>query len=168
MSLTSFSFPTATIFGAGALSELPRHLQRLGVSRPLVVTDRGLLNTSGFRVLRSTLGERQEGRDWFLFSEVHSNPIEQDVRYAAELFKEKKCDTIIGIGGGSPLDVGKAARFLVKKPDLEFSKFFELPDWSGLPPFVAIPTTAGTGSELGRSSVINPQATGRNVALFHP
>src|SRR5689334_12078102 len=71
MRLPSFAFPTATIFGAGALSELPKHLQRLSISRPLVVTDRGLLNTSGFRALRATLGETLEGQQWFLFADVH-------------------------------------------------------------------------------------------------
>src|ERR1041385_6481961 len=168
MSLTSFAFPTATIFGAGALSELPKHLQRLGISRPLVVTDRGLLNTSGFRALRATLGETLEGQQWFLFADVHPKPIEQDVRAAGEIFKQEKCDGVIGIGGGSPLDVGKAARLLVKKPDLDFSKFYESPDWSGLPPFIAIPTTAGTGSEVGRSSVITLDSTHRKAVLFHP
>ena len=116
MSLTSFAFPTATIFGAGSLSELPRHLQRLGISRPLIVTDPGLVNTLAFRALRSTLNEAREGRDWFVYSDVHSNPIEQDVRDAAKILKQENCDCVIGIGGGSPLDVGKAARLLAKRP----------------------------------------------------
>jgi len=168
MSLSSFSFPTPTLFGAGALAELPRRLASLGLSRPLVVTDRGLLSTAAFRTLRGTLGEAREGKQWFLYSDVHSNPIEADVRQAADVFRREKCDGVIGIGGGSPLDVGKAARLLTKKPDLDFSKFYDYSDWGGLAPFIAIPTTAGTGSEVGRSSVITLQATGRKAVLFHP
>src|SRR5207248_2248209 len=75
---------------------------------------------------------------------------------------------VIGIGGGSPLDVGKALRLLIKRPDLDFSKFYDHKDWSGLAQFVAIPTTAGTGSEVGRSSVITLESTRRKAVLFHP
>ena len=141
--------------------------RRLGISRPLIVTDPGLVNTLAFRALRSTLNEAREGRDWFVYSDVHSNPIEQDVRDAAKILKQENCDCVIGIGGGSPLDVGKAARLLAKRPDLDFSKFYEHSDWSGLPVFIGIPTTAGTGSEVGRSSVITLNATGRKAVLFN-
>lgn len=103
-----------------------------------------------------------------MYSGVHSNPIENDVREAAKAFVENECDGVIAIGGGSPLDVGKAARLLVKRPDLDFGKFYDQPDWAGLPLFVAIPTTAGTGSEVGRSSVVTLETTGRKAVLFHP
>lgn len=169
MSLTSFSFPTPTRFGAGALRELPTHLARLGVRRPLVVTDAGLARTEAFQMLAAVLGEGARDRDWFVFAEVHPNPIEDDVRRPAALFLEKRCDGVIAMGGGSPLDAGKAARLLVKRPGFDFTRFYSEPaDWSGLAPFVAIPTTAGTGSEVGRSSVITLDATRRKAVLFHP
>jgi alcohol dehydrogenase class IV len=168
MSLASFSFPTPTIFGAGALAELSPRLDLLGISRPLVVTDSGLAKTSAFRALRETLGAQEEGATWFLYSGVHPNPVEQDVRDGAAAFRHGKCDGVIAIGGGSPLDVGKAIRLLVKEPDLDFAEFYENPNWAGLAPFVAIPTTAGTGSEVGRSSVITLRATGRKAVLFNP
>jgi 4-hydroxybutyrate dehydrogenase len=168
MNLTTFSFPTPTLFGAGALSELPVRSNRLGLRRPLVVTDPGLLPTAAFTALAKTLGQESQDKDWFVYSGVHPNPIEQDVREAAALFQNKGCDGVIAIGGGSALDVGKAARLLAKRPKLDFSKFYDEPDWSGLAPFVAIPTTAGTGSEVGRSSVITLESTRRKAVLFHP
>ena len=169
MSLTTFSFPTPTRFGVGAIQELPSHLTRLGVRRPLVVTDAGVAGTDAFRALVGILGEGGRDRDWFAFTGVHPNPIEDDVRQPAELFRQTGCDGVIAIGGGSPLDAGKAARLLVKRPGFDFTKFYSEPaDWTGLAPLVAIPTTAGTGSEVGRSSVITLDATKRKAVLFHP
>lgn len=75
---------------------------------------------------------------------------------------------MIAIGGGSPLDAGKAARLLALRPGYDLSKFYDESDWSGLLPLVAIPTTAGTGSEVGRSSVITLDATHRKAVLFNP
>ncbi len=166
--VATFSFPTTTLFGPGTLGELPARMVRLGIKRPLVVTDAGLLNTDAFRALSTVLGEDNRNRRWFLYSGVHPNPIEADVREPAALFQEKHCDSVIAIGGGSALDAGKATRLLVKRPGFDFAKFYDEPDWSGLPPFIAIPTTAGTGSEVGRSSVITLDATRRKAVLFHP
>jgi len=168
MSFTTFSFPTPTLLGAGALSELPARLARLGIQRSLVVTDPGLLATGAFARLQQVLGSANQGRTWWLFSGVHSNPIEQDVLEAARACRDQACDGVIGFGGGSALDVGKAARLLVKRPDFRLADFYGQPDWAGLIPFVAIPTTAGTGSEVGRSSVVTLAATGRKAVLFHP
>jgi 4-hydroxybutyrate dehydrogenase len=168
MSITSFSFPTTTLFGAGALKELPPRLTALGIERPLVVTDQGLIGTGAFRALAEVLGEVQRDHGWFVYSGVHANPVENDVREAAAMFRTHGCDAVIGFGGGSPLDVGKAARILVKRPDFDLATFHNEPDWSGLAAFVAIPTTAGTGSEVGRSSVITLDATRRKGVVFHP
>ena len=169
MSVLGFSFPTPTRFGAGALRELPSHLARLGVRRPIVVTDAGLARTPAYAALESVLGPAGKNRDWFLFDGVHPNPIEDDVRIPAALMREKACDGVIAIGGGSPLDAGKAARLLAKNPWADLARFYDAPqDWSGLAPLVAIPTTAGTGSEVGRSSVITLDATHRKAVLFHP
>jgi 4-hydroxybutyrate dehydrogenase len=168
MSLATFSFPTTTLFGAGALAELPKRLVALGIQKPLVVTDPGLLSTEAFQLLDQTLGSKKQGKTWFLCFGVHANPTEQDVQDAAQAFRAHDCDGIIAIGGGSSLDVGKAARLLVRRPGFALAQFYNAPDWSGLAPFVAIPTTAGTGSEVGRSSVITLAATKRKSVIFHP
>lgn len=168
MSLSSFSFPTPTLFGAGALKELPARLAKLGVQRPLVVTDPGLLPTDAFAALTQVLGASGRDNSWFVYAGVHPNPIESDVREPAEAFVKNRCDGVIAIGGGSALDAGKAARLLVKRPGFDLARFYNESDWSGLAPFVAIPTTAGTGSEVGRSSVITLDSTHRKAVLFHP
>ena len=168
MSLTAFSFPTRTLYGAGALAELPAALQKLGVRRPLVVTDGGLVKTDAFRQLAAVLGAGDQGKTWFVFDGVHPNPIEEDVRQAAAALRDHQCDGVIAIGGGSPLDAGKAARLLARRPGFDLAKFYDESDWTGLMPLVAIPTTAGTGSEVGRSSVITLDATHRKAVLFNP
>ena len=168
MSLTAFSFPTRTLFGVGALAELPAVLTRLGVYRPLVVTDPGLLKTEAFERLTTVLGTPGQNLNWFVYSGVHPNPVESDVKEAVAVYLANHCDGVVAIGGGSPLDAGKAARLLAKRPGFDLSKFYDEADWSGLAPFVAIPTTAGTGSEVGRSSVITLDATHRKAVLFHP
>lgn len=168
MSFTTFSFPTKTWFGVGAIHELGNWLETAGLRRPLVVTDPGLLATEAFQTLRRVLGEPSQGKTWFLYSNVHPNPIESDVIESAALFLQEGCDSVIGFGGGSALDVGKAARLLVKRPGFNLGNFYSEPNWPGLAPFVAVPTTAGTGSEVGRSSVITLEATRRKAVIFHP
>lgn len=168
MNVTSFSFPTRTLYGAGAVAELPPQLKRLGIRRPLVVTDPGLLPTAAFRRLQAVLGTEAQGRDWFLYAGVHPNPVEADVTESAEAFRAHGCDAVIAFGGGSPLDVGKAARLLVKNPALKLADFDFNADWSGLAPLICLPTTAGTGSEVGRSSVVTLAATNRKKVVFHP
>jgi len=167
-SVSGFSFPTATIFGPGAIAELPTRLKQMGARRPLIVTDPGLLQTQAFNLLKTALGSHDLGRTWELFHGVHTNPIEQDVIDAAKAFREAGCDSVVAFGGGSALDVGKACRLLVKKPDLKLSKFNFNDDWSGLARCVCIPTTAGTGSEVGRSSVITLAGTQRRSVIFLP
>jgi alcohol dehydrogenase class IV len=168
MTFATFSFPTTTIFGPGALIELPGRLRGLGVKRPLVVTDPGLVHTEAFSALHDTLGKARRDKDWFVFSSVHPNPIEQDVVRGAEEYRTRQCDGIIAFGGGSALDAGKAVRLLVKKPEFNLTEFDWKDDWFGLAPCIAIPTTAGTGSEVGRSSVIILEKTQKKSVLFHP
>ncbi len=165
MQLTSFSFPTKILYGAGAIRDLRSVLAQLGIGRPLVVTDAGFKAAPAFASLVSALGGAS---GLIVYSGVHANPVEDDVRGAAEAFLKNDCDGIVAIGGGSPLDAGKAARLLVKRPGFGLGGFYDEPDWSGLAPFIAIPTTAGTGSEVGRSSVITLDATRRKAVLFHP
>lgn len=163
----AFSFPTPTLCGAGVLSELPAQLAAMGVKRPLVVTDPGLLPTQAFQKLRAVLGNSSQGVSWHLYSGVHPNPVEQDVRESAEACVRGGCDGVVAFGGGSALDTGKAARILVRRPGLDLARFYDHSDWGGLMPLVAIPTTAGTGSEVGRSSVITLDSTRRKAVLFH-
>lgn len=168
MTLSTFSFPTTTIFGPGAINELPQRLKNLGLNRPLVVTDPGLLHTDAFATLEKTLGKDRRNRDWFIFSTVHPNPIEQDVINGAEAYRTAGCDSVIAFGGGSALDAGKAIRLLLKRPNFQLANFDWKDDWYGLAPCIAIPTTAGTGSEVGRSSVIILEKTKKKFVLFHP
>lgn len=168
MTLSTFSFPTTTLFGPGAMAELPSRLAQLGVQRPLVVTDPGLLGTEAFQKLAEVLGPAQRERRWCVYHGVHPNPVEQDVIDAAAAYAASRCDAVIAFGGGSALDAGKAARLLIKRPGFPLAHFRSGDDWSGLAPLIAIPTTAGTGSEVGRSSVITLSSTGRKTVLFHP
>jgi 4-hydroxybutyrate dehydrogenase len=168
MTPVTFAFPAPILFGPGALAGLPARLNRLAIAKPLVVTDSGLLQTSAFKALDRTLAIERKANEWALFSEVHPNPIEDDVRGAAAAFQKSGCDGVIGFGGGSALDVAKAVRLLVNRPNLDFNRFYDESDWSRLAPFVAIPTTAGTGSEVGRSSVLTLKSTRRKAVLFHP
>ena len=161
MNTATFSFPTTIRFGVGAIRGIPGELERLGITRPLIVTDPGVVETDAFGALQSALAGRGS-----LFSEVHPNPVEEDVEAASREFINRACNGIIAFGGGSALDVGKAVRLRVRRPEQTLREFdFEL-DWSGLPACIAIPTTAGTGSEVGRSSVII--VDGRKEVFFHP
>src|ERR1051325_1491025 len=115
----TFSFPTPTLYGPGTLAELPSRLPGLGMRKPLVVTDPGLLPTESFNLLDKALGPLgAKGQGWALFSEVHPNPIEADVANGARVYRENNCDGVFAFGGGSALDVGKAIR--KKSPSLPF------------------------------------------------
>lgn len=164
----SFSFPTPTRVGAGALRGLPDTLAALGCRRPLVVTDPGLLKAPAFGMLRDVLGAAGEGRDWIVFSGVRPNPEEADVVAGAAAYRSGGCDGVVAFGGGSALDAGKAVRLFVKKPDLALKEFDWQADWTGLAPCVCVPTTAGTGSEVGRSSVIVPAGQMAKRVVFQP
>ncbi|MDX1953747.1 MAG: iron-containing alcohol dehydrogenase [Verrucomicrobiota bacterium] len=165
--IATFSFPTLILFGSGTIELLPQRLDALGVTRPLVVTDPGLLKTEAFTLLQRALGPMETGK-WFLFSSVRPNPIEQDVVDGAEAYRQGNCNGVVAIGGGSALDAGKAIRLLLKQPGMTFENFDWKADWSGMAPCICIPTTAGTGSEVGRSSVVTLKATGRKAVLFTP
>jgi alcohol dehydrogenase class IV len=157
----SFSFPTAVLFGPGTVRELPQRLAALGASKPLVVTDQGLVGTAAFRTIDGLSGGR-----WPVFSGVTPNPVEDDVERAAEAFRANGCDSVIAVGGGSALDVGKVVRVRVSWPDVPMRRFNPPANPAPLAPCITVPTTAGTGSEIGRSSVI--VVDGKKAVFFHP
>lgn len=159
--IAAFSFPTNVLFGAGAISELPGRIAGLKVRRPLLVTDAGVRGTDAFRRV-----EAVSGGAWPVFSGVQPNPSEQEVEAAFSAYRDHQCDGVIALGGGSPLDVGKIVRMRLKRPDKTLAQFDAAADWSGLAPLITIPTTAGTGSEVGRSSVIIMDQ--KKKCIFHP
>jgi alcohol dehydrogenase class IV len=164
-----FSFPTTIIFGAGTAAQLwdkfagsaGRSGGAGGASRPLLVTDRGLLETPAFETVRAALGGRER-----LFADVQPNPTDANVRAAADAYRMGGCDCVIALGGGSAIDVAKVIRLIVTKSDKPLMSFKFGDDVGKLPPFLAMPTTAGTGSEVGRSSIVTIDGVKRGI--FHP
>src|SRR4051794_10573181 len=100
--VSSFSFPTKIRFGAGTIQELPQHLTALGMNKPLIVTDPGLIPTEAFKTL-----DKISNGSWPVFSGVHPNPTIEDAEAATKAYQDNKCDSVIAFGGGSALDVGK-------------------------------------------------------------
>lgn len=166
--VATFSFPTATIFGPGTVSELPARIKQMGGKRTLVITDPGILETRAFEKLAQAFDRTKLGQTWELFHGVHSNPIEQDVINAAKVFRECECDLVLAFGGGSAMDVAKASRLLVKRPELKLGKFTFQDDWSGIPRCICVPTTAGAGSELGSTATITLGGSNRRSVLSLP
>lgn len=156
-----FAFPTPVLAGPGCIGELAAALDELGVRKPLLVTDPGLLPTPAFAAV-----QKAAGRECAVYSDVQGNPIEADVDGAVAAFREHGCDGVVGVGGGSALDVAKILRARAAKPELALTDFYTVKKWPALAPFVAVPTTAGTGSEVGRSSVVT--VGGRKQVYFHP
>jgi alcohol dehydrogenase class IV len=168
--ISTFSFPTRIVFGCGGVKRLPACLEETGVRKPLVVTDPGLRATPVLDAVVSVL--KEAGVPHAVFDGVHANPIEEDVLGSAELYRSAGCDGAIGLGGGSPLDVSKAvvvmARYGGALTELEWQAG-GMERMSGpYDPIIAIPTTAGTGSEVGRSSVITSHKLGRKIIIFSP
>ncbi|HET8547396.1 MAG TPA: iron-containing alcohol dehydrogenase [Bryobacteraceae bacterium] len=166
MSLHTFSFPTTILFGPGAIEKLPEELAKRGMMRPLVITDRGLVNAPVFARVRSLVARAP------VFSAVEPNPTEQNVCEGLEHYRAGACDSVVAVGGGSAIDAGKAIRFKVTH-DLPLEAYDDLIDGGNkitndIPPFIAIPTTAGTGSEVGRSTVITVARTNRKTVIFAP
>jgi alcohol dehydrogenase class IV len=168
--ITTFSFPTRIVFGSGAVRRLPLALDENGVRKPLVVTDPGLRAAPAFDSVTSTL--RAAGIPFEVFDGVHGNPIENDVTQSAAMYRAAGCDGVIGLGGGSAIDVAKAVVVMARHE----GRLAELEAQAGgmermtgpYDPIIAIPTTAGTGSEVGRSSVITSHELGRKVIIFSP
>lgn len=168
---SNWSFPTAIRFGNGRIGGLGEMVRDLGASRPLVVTDAGLKDL--FPVERTLEALESAGLNTSLYSDVDPNPTGSNVTGGVEAFREGGHDMVVAIGGGSALDAAKAIAFMARQtiPMWELEDIgdnFKRADTTGLVPVIAIPTTAGTGSELGRSSVITHEVEKRKVIIFHP
>ncbi len=161
-----FTFPNRILFGAGARASLAPELAGLGVARPLVVTDPGLEATGIVADVVSTLNDAS------VFSAVQANPTEEDVLAGLERYQTLGCDGIIGLGGGSAIDAAKAIRLLVTHPgrlaDYDLTTGGQPKITANLPPMAAVPTTAGTGSEAGRGTLIQLPQTGRKTIVLSP
>jgi 4-hydroxybutyrate dehydrogenase len=168
--ITTFSFPTRIVFGVGAVRQLPASLKEIGVHKPLVVTDPGLRAAPPFKAVGSVL--REDGLAYEVFDGVHPNPIEADVVRAAEAYRHAACDGAVGVGGGSAIDVAKATVVLARGggtlADFEAQAGGMDRMIGPYDPIIAIPTTAGTGSEVGRSSVITSHKLKRKIIIFSP
>ena len=172
MTLTgNWSYPTAVRFGAGRISELGDACAAAGISRPLLVTDRGLAGlpiTGRAREIMAAAGLGDA-----LFAEVDPNPNEINLAAGVAAYRAGGHDGVIAFGGGSGLDLGKMVAFMASqtRPVWEFE---DIGDWwtradaDAIAPIIAVPTTAGTGSEVGRASVITNSQTHVKKIIFHP
>ena len=167
----NWSYPTAMKFGAGRIAELPDACAAAGIRTPLLVTDRGLADLP---VTQSTLDILEAaGLGRAMFSEVDPNPNETNLDAGVAAYKAGGHDGVVAFGGGSGLDLGKMVAFMAgqTRPVWDFE---DIGDWwtradaDAIAPIVAVPTTAGTGSEVGRASVITNSETHVKKIIFHP
>ncbi len=167
----AWNFPTRVITGAGRIAELPEACRAYGIARPLLVTDRGLAETDLVAGIFRRV--RDAAIPISMFSDVKANPTESNLRAGVEAFKAGGHDGVVAVGGGSALDVGKCVAFMVaqSRPVWDFE---DIGDWwtrantDGIAPIIAVPTTAGTGSEVGRAGVITREDTHEKKIIFHP
>ncbi|HWW37780.1 iron-containing alcohol dehydrogenase [Pedobacter sp.] len=165
-----YNFPTTIRFGAGAIKELPAYLKANGLSRPMIVTDPVI---AGLPFLKSIIKDLDaQHLSVEVFSDIHKNPVKSDVYKGTELWDQSSRDSIIGIGGGAALDVARAIVLrvnhredLFKYDDLIGGDIYVTND---VPHFITVPTTAGTGSEVGRSAIIADDDTHQKKILFSP
>ena len=164
-------YPTAMRVGAGRLAELPECCRRLGMSAPLLVTDPGLAELPFVEAARESCEEA--GLRCQVFSDLQPNPRGVDVEKGVAALREGSHDGVIALGGGSALDAGKAIALMAGQRRPLFDFVDEGDNWqranpAGIMPVVAVPTTAGTGSEVGRASVITDEAARLKRIIFHP
>jgi alcohol dehydrogenase class IV len=166
MSLSNFSFPTSIVFGAGARKEVGPHLLEKGCKRPLIVTDKALAALPVLAEFRGHL----EGLEVAVFGGVFGNPTASQVMEGAAAFKAHRADCVIGFGGGAALDVAKVVGVAATHPGDIIEYAWDHPQvrpiTNELPYFVALPTTSGTGSEVGRSSVVSEDDTHLKRVVF--
>jgi alcohol dehydrogenase class IV len=168
--IRQYNFPTIIRFGAGAVKELPDHLKKNGFKNPLIVTDPNVRDLPFFKSIIESLHAQNIGAE--IFSAIHKNPVKSDVLAGGEIFKQNKSDAIIGIGGGAAMDVARAVALRIN----HHRDLFDYDDLIGgdqyvtedVPYFITVPTTSGTGSEVGRSAIISEDDTHRKRILFSP
>jgi alcohol dehydrogenase class IV len=168
--ISTFSFPTRVVFGPGAIEQVADAASSLSIKHPLLATDPGIVRSGLLERLTALLSQR--GLTWTLFDKVEGNPTEASVFPGVDIFHAEHCDGVIAMGGGSSLDAGKAIRLKVTHP-LPLGEYDDLKNGASLisadlPPMVAIPTTSGTGSEVGRSTVITLKSNARKTVIFSP
>lgn len=168
--ISQFNFPTTIRFGAGVIKELPEYLKKNGFKKPLVATDPNVVALPFFKTIIADL--RAAGFEPEVFYDIHKNPVKSDVYKGGDAYDNAKCDCIIGIGGGAGLDVARAIALrinhredLFKYDDLIGGDVYITND---VPTLITIPTTAGTGSEVGRSAIISDDVTHQKKILFSP
>ncbi|MGZ3742651.1 MAG: iron-containing alcohol dehydrogenase [Pseudobdellovibrionaceae bacterium] len=166
----NYNFPTLVRFGNGVSEEVGPHLKEQGLKKVLVVSDAALIKLPIFEKVVSTL--KKTGLEVVVFSDIAKNPVKSNVLKGVEDYLKNGCDCIIGFGGGASMDVARAIALKAHHPlDL-----FDYDDAKGgdrfvtgpVPYFVTIPTTSGTGSEVGRSTVISDDLTHEKKILFSP
>ena len=160
------NYPTAYRIGCGRLAELPSACEELGMRTPLIVTDPGIRKLPWFAAL-------PEGTGAAVFDEIAANPSEVDVARAVSAYRDGGHDGVVLVGGGSPMDAGKCVALLADNPGGVFDyedvgDNFKRADPAKIAPIIAIPTTAGTGSEVGRASVIVDTSDHSKKIIFHP
>ncbi|GHA41801.1 dehydrogenase [Amylibacter ulvae] len=172
MTITAnWSYPTAIRFGAGRISEIADACAAAGIKKPLLVTDKGLANMAITQSTLDLLDAAGLGRA--MFSDVDPNPTEENVAAGLDVYRAGGHDGVVAFGGGSGLDLGKVLAFMAgqTRPLWDFE---DIGDWwtradpDAIAPIVAVPTTAGTGSEVGRASVITNSITHEKKIIFHP
>jgi alcohol dehydrogenase class IV len=167
----NWNYPTSIRFGAGRIAELPAACRAAGITRPLLVTDAGLARLP---MVRDALAANEAaGLPTGLFSDVQPNPVWRNVAAGIERYRAGDHDGIIAFGGGSPLDVAKSIAFMLPqvRPIWDFEDIgdhYTRAVVEGIAPVIAVPTTAGTGSEVGRGTVITNEETHTKKIIFHP
>jgi alcohol dehydrogenase class IV len=169
----NWSYPTAIKFGPGRIRELPEHVRAAGIARPLFVTDRGLKDLPITAAALESLAAAGLGRA--LFAEVDPNPTDANMAAGIAAFLNGGHDGVVAFGGGSALDLAKMIALMARqRPELTVWELEDIGDWwtradaAAIAPVVAVPTTAGTGSEVGRAGVLTNSATHRKKIIFHP
>src|SRR5437016_10086995 len=162
------SFPTRILYGRGSIRELPAELKRAGATRPLLVTDKGILQAGLLRFVTPLL--EQAGIKAQVFSEFEANPTDRDAVRGIEAYRAAGADSVLGFGGGASLDMAKAIALLANHPpplaQYDDAKGGDAKITARVPPIVQVPTTAGTGSEVGRSTVL--VIDGTKTVIFSP
>lgn len=167
----NWSYPTAVKFGAGRISELATHCEAVGITKPLLVTDKALASLPITKQALDILENAGLGRA--VFSDVDPNPNEKNMEAGLAVYRAGKHDGVVCFGGGSALDLGKMIALMVDQKvsvwDLEdIGDWWTRADASKIAPIIAVPTTAGTGSEVGRAGVLTNTATHKKKIIFHP